>query len=197
MKYTIPELQKKAGSIRKTILEMCIRAGTGHITSSFSCAELLVTLYHGSILRYDCSNPQWSERDRFILSKGQSSPLLYAILADRGFFPVQKLHTFCQADGMFGVHLQHDVPGAEITAGSLGHGLGIGAGMALAAKIDGKKYLTFVLLGDGECHEGSVWESALFTAHHELNNLIAIVDRNYFCVTGNTEDIVRLDPINK
>ena len=197
MQYTINELQKKARSLRKTILNMCIKAGTGHVTSSFSCTELLVALYYGGILRYDNSNPQWQGRDRFILSKGQASPLIYAILADLAFFPSSKLDTFCQKNGMFGVHLQNDVPGVEITAGSLGHGLGIGAGMALAAKMDGKKYRTFVLLGDGECHEGSVWEAALFAGHHELDNLIAIVDRNYFCATGQTEDIVCLNPFDK
>ena len=197
MKKDINELKEKALYIRKSILNMCVKAGTGHVTSSFSCTELLVALYYGGILRYDVSNPKWEDRDRFILSKGQASPLMYAILADLGFFSKSELDKFCQADGMFGVHLQHDVPGVEITAGSLGHGLGIAAGIALAAKKDKKHYMNFVLLGDGECHEGSIWESAMFISHHELNNLIAIIDRNKSCVTGFTEDIVRLNPIAK
>jgi transketolase len=188
------ELKKKAKNIRSLILEMCVGAGTGHVSSSFSCVEILVALYYGKILRYDLARPQWPGRDRFILSKGQASPLLYAVLADLGFFAKSQLSKFCQARGPFGVHLQKDVPGVEITAGSLGHGLGIGAGLALAAKMDKKRYLTFVLLGDGECHEGSVWEAAMFAAHNKLDNLVAIIDRNQLCATGFTEAMVKLDP---
>jgi transketolase len=190
-------LEKKANYIRQRLLDMCIRAGTGHVTSSFSCTEILVALYHGGILRYDAANPKWPERDRFILSKGQASPLLYVILADVGFFPEGELEKFCQADGSFGVHLQSDVPGVEITAGSLGLGFGIAAGMALAARMDGKDYRTFTLIGDGECYEGSMWEAAMFAGHHRLSNLITIMDRNWLCVTDFTENCVRLDPLDK
>ncbi len=193
----VAELEKKANHIRRQILDMCVKAGTGHVTSSFSCTEILVALYHGGILRYDVSNPKWDGRDRFILSKGQASPLLYVVLADLGFFPENELGKFCQADGIFGVHLQHDVPGVEITAGSLGLGFGIAAGMALAAKMNRKSYLTFALLGDGECYEGSIWEAAMFAGHHELNNIIAIIDRNWLCVTDFTENCVRLNPLDK
>lgn len=196
-KGEIAELEKKANYIRNQVLDMCVRAGTGHVTSSFSCTEILVALYYGRILRYDASNPKLEDRDRFILSKGHASPLLYAILADLGFFPESEIWKFCQLDGRFGVHLQNDVPGVEITAGSLGHGLGIAAGIALAAKMDKELYTTFTLLGDGECYEGSVWEAAMFAGHHELNNLIAIVDRNWLCVTDFTEDCVRLNPLDK
>ncbi|MFC1809828.1 transketolase [Candidatus Omnitrophota bacterium] len=197
MKDKVKILEEKAHSIRNEVLDMCINAGTGHVTSCFSCVEILVALYHGDILQYDVNNLEWDERDRFILSKGQASPLLYVVLADLGFFPRDKLATFCQADGMFGVHLQNDVPGVEISSGSLGHGLGIAAGLALRAKMDKKNYRVFTLLGDGECHEGSMWESAMFASHHCLDNLIAIVDRNRLCVTSFTEDIVHLDPLNK
>lgn len=193
----ISALEKKAHHIRRLVLDMCVRAGTGHVTSSFSSVEILVALYHGAILHYMPSNPRWNDRDRFILSKGQASPLLYAVLADVGFFKKAELNKFCKADGIFGVHLQHDVPGVEITSGSLGHGLGIAAGVAMAAKMDNKSFLTFTLLGDGECHEGSVWESAMFAGHHKLDNLVAIVDRNQYCVTGCTEDIVRLNPLDR
>jgi len=193
----ISELENKANYMRNQVLDMCIRAGTGHVTSSFSCTEILVALYYGGILRYDVSNPKWEDRDRFILSKGQASPLLYAILADLGFFPGSEIWKFCQADGIFGVHLQNDVPGVEITAGSLGCGLGIAAGIALAAKMNREDYFTFVLLGDGECYEGSVWESAMFAGHYELNNLIAIVDRNWLCATDFTENIIRLAPLDE
>ncbi len=194
---TQADLKKKARGIRNMVLDMCVAAGTGHVTSSFSSVEILVSLYHGGILRYDASNPGWEGRDRFILSKGQASPLLYAVLADVGFFPREKLNRFCKADGIFGVHLQNDVPGVEISSGSLGHGLGIAAGLALAAKMDKKSYETIALLGDGECHEGSIWESAMFIGHHRLDNLVAIVDRNRYCVTGCTEDIVSLEPLGK
>lgn len=196
-KSKITELEKKANYIRRQVLDMCVQAGTGHVTSSFSCTEILVALYHGGILRYDNANPKWEERDRFILSKGQASPILYVILADLGFFPENDLWRFCQADGKFGVHLQSDVPGVEITAGSLGIGFGIAAGMALAAKMDNKPYMTFALLGDGECYEGSIWEAAMFAGHRELNNLIAIIDRNRLCVTDFTENLVRLNPLDK
>ncbi len=197
MKEKINYLKKKANYIRNQILDMCVRAGTGHVTSSFSCTELLVALYYGGILRYDISNPKWNERDRFILSKGQSSVILYPILADLGFFPKKELDRFNQEDGIFGVHLQHDIPGAEITAGSLGHGFGIAAGMALAAKMDKKQYFIFTLLGDGECHEGSVWETAMFASHHQLNNLIAIIDRNWLSATDFTENSLRLNPLDE
>jgi transketolase len=118
-------------------------------------------------------------------------------LADLGFFPPCETEKFCQVDGIFGVHLQHDVPGVEVTFGSLGHGLGIGAGMALAARQDRKLFTTIVLLGDGECYEGSIWEAAMFAGHHELNNMIAIIDRNWLCVTDFTENCVRLNPLDK
>ncbi len=193
----LEKLEKKSNYIRRQVLDMCIKAGTGHVTSSFSCAEIFVALYYGGILRYDPTNPKWEGRDRFILSKGQASPILYAVLADVGFFPESELGRFCLADGKFGVHLQCDVPGVEITAGSLGLGFGIAAGMALAAKMDNKTYTTFALLGDGECYEGSIWEAAMFAGHHELNNLIAIIDRNWLCVTDFTENLVRLNPLDK
>ena len=177
------------------MLEMCIKSGTGHVTSSLSCIDILVALYYGDILRFDPSNPKMADRDRFILSKGQASPALYAVLADLGFYTVQELEKFAQRDGKFGVHLQDDVPGVEITSGSLGHGLGIAAGIALGAKMNRELYLVFTLLGDGECYEGSIWEAAMFASHNRLNNLIAIIDRNYLCVTDFTENLIELEPL--
>jgi transketolase len=174
---------------------MCARAGTGHVTSSFSCAEILASLYFGKIMRYKADDPKWDGRDRFILSKGQASPILYTTLAKAGFFPVEWLEKFCEKKGPFGVHLQHDVPGVEITAGSLGHGLGIGCGVSLAAKMDRKEYLTFVLLGDAELYEGSNWEAAMFASHNKLNNLVGIVDRNWLGVTDYTENMCALEPL--
>lgn len=188
-------LRAKALELKKLMLQTCIRAGTGHVTSSLSCAEILTALFYGGILRFDPARPDWPDRDRFILSKGQASPMLYTVLADLGYFPKSDLERFAQPDGPFGVHLQKSVPGAEITCGSLGHGFGIAAGLALAAKMERQLHLVFVLLGDGECYEGSVWETALFAAHHRLNNLIAIVDRNYQCVLDFTENFLPLEPL--
>ncbi len=186
--------KEKAREIRNEILDLCVRAGTGHVTSSFSCTEILVALYY-KFLNWDNEDPDWPDRDRFILSKGQASVILYPILADLGFFPKSWLNTFCEHNGKIGVHLQNDVPGVEITAGSLGHGFGIAVGMALAAKMDKEHYFTFALLGDGELYEGTIWESAMFAGHHRLNNLIAIVDRNWQCVTDFTENCVKLEPL--
>lgn len=193
----LAELEKKSNFIRNQILDMCVRAGTGHVTSSFSCTEILVALYYGGLLHYDTANPEWEDRDRFILSKGQASPVLYCVLADLGFFPRKETERFCCADGIFGVHLQNDVPGVETTAGSLGQGLGIAAGIALAAKMDRKLYMTYALLGDGECHEGSLWESAMFAGHHNLNNLVAIIDRNWLCTIDFTENCMQLNPLDR
>jgi transketolase len=197
MKGSIEELQGKALEIRKTTLEMCIKAQTGHVTSSMSCIDILVALHYGHVLRLDSQNPEWPERDRFILSKGQASPALYAILADLGFYPKSALQSFAQKDGMFGVHLQKNVPGVEITAGSLGQGIGVAAGIALGAKMNRELYLTFALIGDGECYEGSVWETAMFASHHKLNNLVVILDRNYLCVTDFTENLIELEPMEE
>ena len=193
----IEYLKEKAQEIKSLTLNMCINACTGHVTSSFSCVEVLTALYHGKILKYDIKNPKWENRDRFILSKGQASPILYAVLANTGFFPKEWLNKFCCADGHFGVHLQNDVPGVEITSGSLGQGFGVAVGIALAAKMDRKDHLTFALLGDGECYEGSIWEAAMFAAHNRLNNLVAIIDRNWLCVTDFTENLVKLNPLDK
>jgi len=192
----INSLTAKAKYIRQEVLDMCVKAGTGHVTSCFSCAEIFTSLYYGGFLRYRPEDPDWSQRDRFVLSKGQASPILYAVLADLGFFPREELGRFCQADGIFGVHLQHDVAGVEITSGSLGQGLGIAVGMALAARMDNKQHRIVTLLGDGECHEGSIWEAAMFAGHCKLNNFLAIVDRNKLCVTGFTEQISSLEPLD-
>ena len=170
MDKLIKKLEKKSFLIRKMVLDMCIAAETGHLTSSMSCIDLLVSLYHGNIMRYDAKNPNWNERDWFILSKGQASPALYAVLADCGFFDRKDLNKFAQKDGKIGVHLQNDVPGVEITSGSLGHGFGIAAGIALGFKQSCMHNLVFTLLGDGECYEGSIWETAMFATHNKLNN---------------------------
>jgi len=198
MDKKIYELEKKANFIRNQILKMIVNAKKGHIGGAFSCTDILVALYYGGSLRYDSKNPNWSERDRFILSKGHSCAALYAVLSDLGFFPVSELENFCRNGSILGGHPDRKIGGIEADTGSLGHGLGIGAGLALSAKIDKKDWINIVLLGDGECYEGSVWEAAIFAAHHQLNNLVVIVDRNQQCVTGFTEECNRLEPfLNK
>lgn len=196
MQDLITRLESKSYEIRKTMLEMCIEAGKGHVTSCLSCIDILVAFYYGNQLRYDPKNPEWKERDRFILSKGQASPALYSILADLDFFDRKELKKFTKRGGMFAVHLQNDVPGVEITVGSLGQGFGIAAGIALGAKMNRDLYSVYALLGDGECYEGSIWETAMFASHNNLNNLITIIDRNYLCVTDFTENLLALEPLD-
>jgi len=191
----IEKLEKKSSQIRKRLIDMCIKTKTGHLSSSLSCVEILVTLYYGGILKHNPSEPMWSERDRFILSKGHAAPLLYIILEDLGYFSKEELEKFVQPDGRLGTHPQNDISGVEVTTGSLAQGFGIAAGIALGAKMNRDFYLVFTLLGDGECYEGAVWETALFAAHYRLNNLIAIIDRNYMCVTDFTENAIELEPL--
>ena len=190
----IDGLKGKANWVRRQVLETIVSANKGHIGGALSCTDVLVALYYGGILRFESSDPDWSDRDRFILSKGHSCVALYAILADLQFFSVSELDSFCQKGSMLGGHPDRSIPGVEADTGSLGHGFGIAAGLALSGKMDKKDYMTVVLLGDGECHEGSVWEAAMFAGHHELNNLVAIVDRNRQCVIDFTEDCNRLEP---
>lgn len=192
----IAQLKQKANWVRKQVLEMCVRAGCGHIASSFSSADILVAVYYGGLFRFDPANPDWDERDRLIMSKGHGAIALYPILADLGFFSRDELSRFCQGDSMLGAHPDNNIPGIEVIAGSLGHGLGFATGLALCAKMDGKDYATVALLGDGECYEGAVWEAAMFAGHHQLNNLTGIIDRNGLSVTDFTENSLRLNPLD-
>ena len=187
-------LEKKANELRNRILDMGLKSG-GHIASPFSCVEILVALYYGGILEINPKNPEWEERDRFILSKGHGGTGLFAILADLGFFPSNWIDTsYRRGDCRLGGHPDHKTPGVEITSGSLGHGLGLAAGISMAAKMDGKTHFQYVLMGDAECTEGSVWETALFASKHELNNLIAIVDRNHIGSIDFTTNYTKLEP---
>lgn len=194
MEIKYNELEKKAIWVRRQILEMISSVKKGHIGGAFSCTDILVFLYYSGILRFDANNPKWKDRDRFIISKGHSGIALCTILADKGFFPLSELDSFCRNNSMLGGHPDRNIPGIEADTGSLGHGLGIAAGLALCAKKDKKDFITAVLLGDGECYEGSVWEAAMFASHHQLDNLVVIIDRNRQCVTDFTEDCVRLEP---
>lgn len=188
-------MEETAKHIRRLILKMAMRAGGGHVAPSLSCVEILVGLYHGGILRVDPENPEWDDRDRFILSKGHAGLALYAVLADMDFFPLQWLDEWNMPGGKVGGQTHSTAPGVDLSTGALGHGLSVGAGMALAAKRDGKAWRTFVLLGDGECQEGSIWEGAAFAGHHKLNNLTAIIDRNELQALANTSDVMSVEPL--
>ena len=190
-----PDLAEKARRLRLEILEMSLKGGGGHLPSAFSMADLLVALFHGGVLRWRRGEPRWSGRDRLIVSKGHAAAALYPILADLDYFPRSELGRYAQPDGLLGIFADPKVPGIEAPSGSLGHGVGIGAGIAWAAKQDGTDVRAFTVLGDGECTEGSIWEAALFAAHQGLDNLVAVVDRNGSCILGHTEELVRLEPL--
>ncbi|MGH7474992.1 MAG: transketolase [Longimicrobiales bacterium] len=188
-------LRKRATQIRRHIIDMIAEAGSGHPGGSLSAVEIVTALYFGGFLRYDPRRPEWAERDRFILSKGHGVPVQYAALAEAGFFPVAELRTLRKIDSQLQGHpVLGTVPGIEASTGSLGQGLSIGLGMALAARLDRAAWRVFVMLGDGECQEGQVWEAALAAGHHSPENLVAIVDYNRFQLDGAIEDIIALEP---
>jgi transketolase len=191
------ELKTKAKEIRKKILNMVMKSGGAHIGPAYSIVEILTALYFKG-LRIDPNNPNWEERDRFILSKGHGCAALYVVLTEKGFFPEKELDKFCKKEGILGGHPERDkIPGVEASTGSLGHGLSIGVGMALVGKFDQKNYRVFVLLGDGECQEGSVWEAAMSAAQFRLDNLIAIVDYNKLQAIGAIDEIISLKPLKE
>ena len=188
------DYQKIAQRIRKEILKMIFSSQTSHIGSCLSCVDILTVLYF-KILKIDPRNPLIENRDRFILSKGHAVAALYATLAERGFFDKTLLKKYCiDGSNLLGHASRNSVPGIEISTGSLGHGLAMGNGMAIAGKRDNKKYRVFVLLSDGECDEGSTWEAILFAGHHKLDNLIAIVDYNRWQAFGRIKDVLNLEP---
>jgi len=200
MTNNIEFIRKKVRKAKRKALDMCVNAQKGHITSALSCAEILAVLYYG-IMRIDPKYPQWEKRDRFIMSKNHATLMQYPILADFGFFDEEELMTFSGGSGgeydgtRVGSHSKLGFPGIDYAGGSLGIGLGVAAGLAYGireSEIDARVYC---LIGDGECYEGSVWESAMFASHNKLNNLTVILDRNQIAVTDFTEKMVRLEPL--
>jgi transketolase len=184
-----------ARTIRKEVIQMTTTAGSGHPTTCFSATELLVALYQ-RVLRLRPAEPDWPDRDRFILSKGHAAPLLYALMAHAGYFPVDRLVTLRKLDSPLQGHPEkRRLAGVEASTGSLGQGVSIGIGMALAARMDGKDTRTYVLTGDGEIEEGQVWEAALFAATHKLDSLCVIVDHNMLQQDGWVKDTLALDPL--
>jgi transketolase len=189
-------LRARATLIRRHIVEMLAESRSGHPGGSLSAVELVTALYFGGYLRYDPENAKWSERDRFVLSKGHGVPVQYAAMAEAGMLPVEELRTLRKIDSRLQGHpVLGATPGIEASTGSLGQGLSIGLGMALAARMDGADWNVFVLLGDGECQEGQVWEAAMAAGHQRPANLIAMVDYNKFQLDGAIADIIDLTPL--
>ncbi|WP_156725191.1 transketolase [Streptomyces apocyni] len=189
-----PSFAEQALRIREHILKMGASPHGAHIGGSLSCADVLLHLYT-RVLDGRPQEPDWPNRDRFVLSKGHAAPALYAVLAETGYLPVEELETYTQPGSRLAGHPLSRVPGVEFPTGSLGHGLSLGTGVALAMRRLGRPARAFVLLGDGELQEGSVWEAAMAAAHYRLDNLVAIVDRNGLQITGSTEDCVALEPL--
>lgn len=188
-------LKEKARSLRFDILETTTHAASGHPSSSLSSVEIITALYFGGILRYRSNEPHWPERDRFILSKGHAAPLLYAALADAGYFDRKELWTLRQSGSPLQGHpVEGIVPGVETTTGSLGKGLSVGLGHVLGGRLNKLDYRVYVLLGDGECEEGQIWEVAMAAAHFKADNLIAIVDYNKYQESGPISREMALEP---
>lgn len=195
---SLDDLRAFARRIRLHALEMIGRSKASHLGSNFSMAELLAVLYRGGILHFDPEHPKWPGRDRFVLSKGHACAVLYASLAEMGFFPLEWLYSFYLDGGKLWGHATHKgVPGVEVSTGSLGHGLPMAVGMSLALKRDNGPQRVFCLMSDGECDEGSNWEAALFAAHHGLDNLVAIVDYNKIQALGKVSDVLGLEPFTE
>ncbi len=192
------ELEKIALNTRRRIFELVCRNKAGHLASSLSSVEILTALYFGGILNYQPQNPKWEDRDRFVLSKGHSALGYYVTLAKAGYYNEDETDSFCIAGTRYGgLPLKDKVLGVEATTGSLGHGLSYAAGIAMNAKIFQKKYKTYVLLGDGELQEGSIWEAAMFTAQHRLTNLMIIIDYNQIQATERCENIIGIEPLKE
>ncbi|MFB0556631.1 MAG: transketolase [Dehalococcoidia bacterium] len=194
---SIEELKEMAKKLRRHVITMTATAGSGHPGGSLSAADIITALYFRA-MHHNPQNPQWPDRDRFIMSKGHAAPILYAALAESGYFPIAELATLRKLDSRLQGHTDRNLtPGVEMSAGSLGMGLSFGIGVALAARLDHRDYRTYVLLSDGECDEGQTWEAALSAAHFKLDNLTVIVDRNRIQLTSWTRDIMNLEPLSQ
>lgn len=190
---TTTALDERSIDLRERVVQVLAGGGRGHIGTSLSPLEIVRVLYD-SVLRYRADDPKWPERDRFIMSKGHGCIAQYVLLQEKGFFAESEMDKFCRYDGILGGHPDPKVPGIEVSTGSLGHGLSIGIGMAVNAKVEHASHRVFVLLGDGECDEGSVWEAAMSAAKHKLDNLIVMVDYNKQQSYASTYEVLDLEP---
>jgi len=195
MEDRIRLLKKKANQIRKLIIEMLAAAGSGHPGGSLSSADIIACLYF-DVLRCDPKNPLWPDRDRFHLSKGHACPALYAALALSGYFDAKELHKLRKLGALLQGHSDRRVPGIDVGSGSLGQGLSVALGMALAGKIDKKDYRVYCIVGDGELQEGNIWEAAMAVSHFKLDNLCAIIDYNHFQIDGRVDEVMNLEPLS-
>ena len=194
---SIKEMEAIAKRLRRHIVSMIGKAGSGHPGGSLSAVEIVTSLYF-KVLRHKPQDPCWPDRDRFILSKGHAAPMLYATLAECGYFPIDELTTLRQLDSRLQGHTDRTATsGVEMSAGTLGQGLSFAIGVALAGRLNSQQYRVYVLLGDGECDEGQVWEAAMAAAHFKLDNLVAIVDNNGIQLGGWNRDVMNLEPFNK
>jgi len=193
----VAELKETARKLRRHVISMIATAGSGHPGGSLSAADIVTALFF-KVMHHNPEKPQWPDRDRFILSKGHAAPILYAALAESGYFPVEELSTLRKLGSRLQGHTDINLtPGVEMSAGSLGMGLSFGIGVALAARLDHRDYKTYVLLSDGECDEGQTWEAALSAPQFKLDNLVAIIDCNRIQLSGWTRDIMNLEPLNQ
>lgn len=191
----IAELQEKAKEIRKSIVRMTGAAGSGHPGGSLSAADILAALYFHE-LRLKPEEPQWEDRDRFVLSKGHGAPVLYGALAEKGFFPKEEIMSLRKLGSRLQGHPDlQSLPGVEVSTGSLGQGISVATGMAMAGKLDGKDYRVYVLLGDGECQEGLVWEAAMAAAHYKLDNMVGFLDYNGLQIDGPITEVMSPEPL--
>jgi transketolase len=192
------ELESIARRLRRNIVTSTTRAGSGHPSTSLSMVELLTVLYFGGVLRYDPDNPRDPERDRFILSKGHGAPGLYAVLAEAGYFPVEDLQTLRRLGSALEGHPNMcRLPGVDASSGSLGQGLSIGIGHALAGRLEGRDYRVYVMVGDGESEQGQIWEALMYAGTHQLDNLTLLFDRNRYQQTDAVAEIQVLDPLDQ
>ncbi|MEE8638030.1 MAG: transketolase [Candidatus Margulisiibacteriota bacterium] len=193
-KEKIKKLEGVARRLRQHIIQMTCAAASGHPGGSLSAADIITLLYFHK-MRHNPKDPGWGERDRFVMSKGHAAPILYAALAEAGYFPVKYLKTLRKIGSSLQGHVDMlALPGIEMSTGSLGQGLSAANGMALAGRLDKRSYRVYCLTGDGECHEGQIWEAAMTAAHHRLDNLTAIVDHNKYQIDGRIEEIKSLEP---
>ncbi len=191
----LSQLRERARFIREETVRLISVAKTGHYASAFSCAEILASLYYG-VMRLHRGEPAWPERDRFVLGKGHAAVGLYPVLADWGFLDPELLDSYARLGNPLGDHPDmRRVPGIDFSSGSLGHALSAGLGMALGGRISGRDFNVFALLGDGEMHEGQVWEAAMAAAHHRTSKLTAIVDRNRYSLDGVVDEVIRIEPL--
>ncbi len=192
MKTNIEFIQKKIKIYKKEIFELMVESGKGHIPSSFSIADILGTLFFGDYINLTKENLSDLSRDRLIISKGHAAMALYPLFAERGFFSQEEMKNFAKKEGLLRLYADPSIPGIEVIAGSLGNGFGMACGLAMASKKDKRKNKIITIIGDGECYEGSIWESALFAAHYQLGQMLTIVDRNQLCIMGETENCLSL-----